>query len=72
MDLGAEIMGGKPQADDQASVAKDLLLISENWVSELRVKAGKCGGFLFAGLDDSNMNGVVGVARPCGFNQFRQ
>lgn len=72
MDLWAEIMGSKPQADDQASVAKNLLFISENWVGKLRMKAGKRGGFFFAGLDDSNMNGVVGVARPYKINQFRQ
>lgn len=33
-----EVMSGKPQTDDQALVSKDLLFVSEDGVSELRVK----------------------------------
>lgn len=57
-------MGCKPQADDQPLVAEYLLLVAEDGICELRVKAGNRFDFRLAGLDDGQMDGVVGIASP--------
>jgi hypothetical protein len=58
-------MSGETQSDNQALVTEYALLIAENGVCELRMKARKRLGFLLIRLDDGNLDGVVGVARPC-------
>ena len=57
-------MGCKPQADDQPLIAEYLLLVAEDGICELRVEAGNRLGFRLAGLNDRQMDGVVGVASP--------
>lgn len=57
-------MGCKPQADNQPFITEYLLLIAEDGICELRVKAGNRLDFRLAGLDDRQMDGIVGVASP--------
>lgn len=64
VDVRAEVMGREAEADDQALVAKDLFLVTEYWVCELRVEARDRFRFLLAGLDDRDVHGVIGVACP--------
>lgn len=38
VDMGAEIVGGEAQSDDQAFVSKYLLIITKDGIGELRVE----------------------------------
>lgn len=64
MNVRAQVMGGKSQTDNQPSVAENLLLITENRIGKLRMKAGQGLWFFFVRLNDGDMHGVVGVAGP--------
>jgi hypothetical protein len=64
VDMGAQVMGRKAQANDQALVAKDALFVAEDGVCELRMKGREGFGFGLAGLYYSDMDSVVGVAGP--------
>jgi hypothetical protein len=57
-------MGRKAQTDDQSLVSEDLFFIAKNWVCELRVETRNRLGLLVAGLDNGDLDGVIGVASP--------
>ena len=62
--MRAEVVGCKPQADDQTLITEYLLVIAKDRICELRMEAVDRLDFLFAGLDDRQLNGIVGVASP--------
>lgn len=62
--MWTKVMSRKPQTDDQALVPEYALVIAKDWICKLRVEGGERLGFLFAGLDYGDMDGVIGVAGP--------
>ena len=64
VDMRAKVMGRKAQTDDQSLVSEDLFFIAKNWVCELRVETRNRLGLLVAGLDNGDLDGVIGVASP--------
>lgn len=63
--MRAEVMSGKAQTNNQAFIAEDLLFVSENGVSELRVEGRESFRFRVAGLHHRDLKRIIGVARPC-------
>lgn len=59
-----EIVSRESQPDNQPLVAKNALLITKDRVRKLRMEPSECLGLVLARLDQGDMNGVVGVARP--------
>lgn len=64
VNMRAQIMSRKAQTDNQAFVTEDLLIVAKDRIGELGVKRRKCFRLLLAWLNDSNMDRIVGVARP--------
>lgn len=64
VNMRAQIMSRKAQTDNQASVTEDLLIVAKDRIGKLGVKRRKCFRLLLAWLNDSNMDRIVGVARP--------
>lgn len=62
MHMRSQIMGGESKANDQAFVAENTLLVAEDGIRELWVKSGGCGWLAFAGLNQGDLDGVIGVA----------
>lgn len=62
--MRAQIVGREAQTNYQSLVTKYLFIVTEDWVCKLGVERGKRLRLLLARLDDSNMNRIVGVARP--------
>lgn len=62
--MRSKIVGSESHANNQALVAKDVLLITENRVGKLRVKGGQGLGLLLAGLNQGDLDGIVGVTGP--------
>lgn len=62
--MRTEIMRSKSQADNQALVAENTLLFAKYGIRKLRVESREGLGLLLAWLDNSDVNGVVGVTGP--------
>lgn len=57
-------MRRKSKPDDQSFVTKDALIIAKYWVRELGVKSRNRGWTGLAGLDEIDLQRIVGVTGP--------
>lgn len=64
VNMRAEIMGGKAQADNQALVSKNLLFVSENGVGKLGVEGCESFRLRVTRLYNRDLKCIVGVACP--------
>lgn len=60
--MRAEIVSGKSQANYQALIAEDLLIVAKYRVSELGMEGRKGLRLGLARLHDRNMERIIGVA----------
>ena len=62
--MRAEIMCSKPQADNQAFVAENTLLVTKYGICKLRVEGREGLGLLLAGLNNRDVDGAICVTGP--------
>lgn len=65
MQMGTEIMRSQSQANNQPFVPKNAFLVAEYGIGELRMEGREGPGLVVAGVDDSDMDGLVGITGPC-------
>lgn len=60
--MRTEVVSGKSQADYQAFITEDLLIVTKDRVGELGMEGGKSLRLGVAWLHDRNMERIIGVA----------
>lgn len=60
--MRSQIMRRESKANDQAFVAENTLLVAEDGICELWVESGGCSWLAFSGLNQGDLDGVIGVA----------